>query len=337
MDTRLRELSHWASARFVPSGQATLSVADFVSVSDDASFRRYFRCPKLDQSIVFMDAPPDKEPLQGFLAIGNALSAAGVPAPEFYAVDLEAGFLALSDFGDQQLLGLVQDEPEAVLSMLSEVMGLLKNVARVDCTLPDYSASMLRAEMDLFPTWYLTRLLGLTLTDEFWRVWQDVCDRLVVSALAEPQVFVHRDFHSRNIMVPSKGGLGLLDFQDAVRGPLSYDLVSLLKDCYVEYEPLMQQTLVEDYRQAWLSDPRVQAMTPTAFFQSFERMGLQRHLKCAGIFSRLCLRDGKARYLKDIPMVLNYIASICERQPEFRDFYQWLQAFVLSDPMGRSA
>ena len=337
MDTRLRQLSHWASAQFLPAGQATLSVADFVSVSDDASFRRYFRCPKLDQAIVFMDAPPDKEPLQDFLAIGNALSAAGVPAPEFFAVDLETGFLALSDFGDRQLLGLVQDEPEAVLSILSEVTGLLNTVARVDCTLPVYSESMLRAEMDLFPTWYLTRLLGLTLTDAFWPVWQDVCDRLVASALAEPQVFVHRDFHSRNIMVPSKGGLALLDFQDAVRGPLSYDLVSLLKDCYIEYEPWMQQELVEAYRQAWLSDPQVQAMTPIAFFQTFERMGLQRHLKCAGIFSRLCLRDGKSRYLNDIPMVMKYVATVCQSQPEFRDFFQWLQAFVLPDPMGRSA
>ena len=337
MDTRLRKLSHWASAQFVPVGQTTLSAADFVSVSDDASFRRYFRCPKLDQSIVFMDAPPDKEPLQDFLAIGNALFVAGVPTPEFIAVDIEAGFLALSDFGDRQLLGLVQDEPEAVMSTLSEVIGLLQNIARVDCVLPDYSEAMLRSEMDLFPTWYLTRLLGLTLTDEFWRLWQDLCDRLVASALAEPQVFVHRDFHSRNIMVPSKGALGLLDFQDAVRGPLSYDLVSLLRDCYVEYEPAMQQALVEGYRQIWLSDPRVQAMTPTAFYKSFENMGLQRHLKCAGIFSRLCLRDGKSRYLNDIPMVLKYIASVCKRQPELGEFYRWLQVFVLSDPLGRSA
>jgi aminoglycoside/choline kinase family phosphotransferase len=118
---------------------------------------------------------------------------------------------------------------------------------------------------------------------------------------------------------------------------LSYDLVSLLKDCYIEYEPWIQQELVEDYRQAWLSDPQVQAMTPIAFFQTFERMGLQRHLKCAGIFSRLCLRDGKSRYLNDIPMVMKYVATVCQSQPEFRDFFQWLQAFVLPDPMGRSA
>lgn len=336
MDTRLRKLSHWASAQFVPIGQAPLSVADFVPVSDDASFRRYFRCPKLGTSIVFMDAPPETEPLQDFLMIGKALSAAGVPAPQFFAVDIDAGFLALSDFGDQQLLGLVQERPGAVVSTLSGVIDLLKNVARVDCPLPDYSESMLRAEMDLFPTWYLTRLLGLTLADDFWLLWQGVCDCLVASALTEPQVFVHRDFHSRNIMVLEKGALGLLDFQDAVRGPLSYDLVSLLKDCYVEYEPAMQQSLVEGYRQAWLEDPRVQAMTPTAFFQTFERMGLQRHLKCAGIFSRLCLRDGKSRYLNDIPMVLNYVASVCQSQPEFGGFYQWLRQFVLSDPLGRS-
>jgi len=338
MDTRLRQLSHWAGNEFVPLGQTKLSAADFVSVSEDASFRRYFRCPKLSQPIVFMDAPPDKEPLHDFLTIGNALSASGVPAPVFYAVDIEAGFLALSDFGDQQLLGLVQEKkPEAVLSILSKVMGLLQNVAKVDCSVPDYSESMLRAEMDLFPTWYLTRLLGLTLTDDFWSVWQTVCDRLVASALAEPQVFVHRDFHSRNIMVPSEGTFGLLDFQDAVRGPLSYDLVSLLKDCYVEYEPAMQTALVESYRQAWLADPRVQAMTPTAFYQAFERMGLQRHLKCAGIFSRLYLRDGKSRYLNDIPMVLNYVAAVCQSQPALSDFYGWLQQFVLSDPIGGSA
>jgi|TARA_B110000305_G_scaffold211307_1_gene245616 N-acetylmuramate 1-kinase len=336
MDTRLTELSQWASGHFVQSGQPKLAPADFVVVSDDASFRRYYRCPKLARSMVFMDAPPEKEPIIDFLAIGKALSAAGLPAPDFFAVEVDAGFLALSDFGDQQLLSVVQDHPEAVLSTLSEVMGHLNQVARVDCALPDYSESLLRAEMDLFPTWYLTNLLGLTLTDAFWSVWADVCDRLVASALSEPQVFVHRDFHSRNIMVPSTGEIGLLDFQDAVRGPLSYDLVSLLKDCYVEYDPAVQQSLVQIYRQYWLDDPRVESSTPEAFFQAFELMGLQRHLKCAGIFARLCLRDGKSRYLHDIPLVLKYIAAVCESQPILHDFHQWLQAFVLPDRTGGS-
>ena len=336
MDTRLTELSHWASGQFVQSGQAKLLPTDFVAVSDDASFRRYYRCPKLGRPIVFMDSPPEKEPIIDFLVIGKALSAAGLPTPDFFAVEVEAGFLALSDFGDQQLLSVVQDHPEAVLSTLSEVIGHLNQVARVDCALPDYSESMLRAEMDLFPTWYLTNLLGLTLTDAFWTLWQGVCGRLVSSALCEPQVFVHRDFHSRNIMVPSKGEIGLLDFQDAVRGPLSYDLVSLLKDCYVEYDPAVRQSLVQVYRQYWLEDPRVQSSTPEAFFQAFELMGLQRHLKCAGIFARLCLRDGKSRYLNDIPLVLKYIASVCESQPGLVDFHQWLQAFVLAARAGGS-
>ena len=327
MDVRVRALGAWVASSVLNSDEP-LHPGTFSPVSDDASFRRYFRCAAVSKPMVFMDAPPDKEPLAQFLYVTEQLRRAGQPVPEVFAVDEVLGFLALSDFGDQNLFDLYAGGSIKPGDLLPDLLLRLESLARVEGTFPDYSSAMLQAELALFPEWYLQRLLNIELDEEFWTVWASLTAFLTESAVRQPQVFVHRDFHSRNIMMLPGTTLGLIDYQDAVVGPLTYDLVSLLKDCYWRFDRALVMSQVAAYFDVWKKHPDLEGMDFRGFLKAFDLMGLQRHLKCAGIFARLCLRDRKSRYLSDIPLVMAYVFEVCSEQDECSGFFQWLQQYV---------
>lgn len=314
-------------------GQLAATPLDLSSIqpaSSDASFRRYFRVKSRagDSTFVVMDAPPDKENVLPFIEVAGVLAQAGVKAPAILAKSVEQGFLLLDDFGSRTFLSVLggggEEADEKAHAMyrcaLSDLVHMQANADTQ--TLPAYSPEKLRSEMDLFDEWFVGRHFGNALTDEEKNHLERIKASLVASATAEAQVFVHRDYHSRNLMVlgsesdPLK--LGMLDFQDAVRGPLSYDVVSLLRDAYVEWpEDLTLDWAIrywEMARKAGLAVPE----DPSEFYRQFDFMGMQRHLKVLGIFARLFHRDGKDQYLNDLPLVLAYVRSVAHRYIAFK-------------------
>jgi aminoglycoside/choline kinase family phosphotransferase len=281
--------------------------------SEDASFRSYLRLETATQSLIVMDAPPDQEPCDRFIAIAGTLRDAGLNAPEIIASNLEHGFLLLTDFGSRDYLSQLNSQSEAVL-YADALAALLQMQLHADKTdLPDYDAAMLLRELDLFHDWFLLELLGIELDAAQQSLWLETRQILVDSALSQPQVFVHRDYHSRNLMVVEQNNPGILDFQDAVSGPITYDLVSLLRDCYIAWPRARVQQLVLGYYETARAHELVNTGAEQ-FMSWFNLMGIQRHLKVAGIFSRLKIRDGKARYLDDIPLTLDYLLQVCREE-----------------------
>ena len=285
--------------------------------SSDASFRRYWRVHGAGGSHIIMDAPPDKENCGPFIDVSARLVQAGLRAPAVLAQDLEHGFLLLDDLGTRTLL---QDlRPETVDRYYDSGMrSLLKMQTSVDGSgLPSYDELRLTAEMELMPQWYLQAHLGLQLTCGDWDTLEQSFGLLLRSARSQPQVFVHRDYHSRNLMlgVSDDSELGILDFQDAVIGPITYDLVSLLKDCYVRWPTSRVDDWAERYRQM-LAEQGVVVPERSTWLRAFDLMGLQRHLKVLGIFARLHHRDGKSGYLADLPRVHDYCLQVCDRYAE---------------------
>lgn len=297
-------------------------------ISDDASFRRYFRLRHSGGTLICVDAPPDKEDNRGFIKIQALLAAVGVNVPEILSSDETLGFLLLSDLGDDLLLSrLQQADLPTQLAEYKNVLAVVRQVGFASIeNLPQYTESKLREEMQLFPDWFLARQLGVTLTQAEQALLASVMDLMVLNASEQPVGFVHRDFHSRNLMLLREGQLGVIDFQDAVAGPITYDLVSLLKDCYWRLPRDLVVDLVEQYRQSYFAQQSSQQ-----FLRWFDLMGFQRHLKCAGIFSRLNLRDGKPGYLGDIPLVLEYLQEVAELYPELESFSAWLRARVVPE------
>ena len=280
--------------------------------SEDASFRRYFRLQQGDESWIVMDAPPRQEPCDAFVDIAQRLRSIRVTAPEIIHENHQDGFLVLTDFGDQSYLDALK--PETANSLYGDAKAaILLMQTRLDADdLPLYDEALLRQEMALFKEWFLEKLLGIELSPNQLGLWQMTVDTLVKNALEQPQVFVHRDFHSRNLMnIEGRNqgrNPGVLDFQDAVKGPVTYDLVSLLRDCYIEWpEPQVDQWALDYFDFAVLE--HLQGVKPAQFMRWFNLMGAQRHLKAIGIFSRLKLRDDKAQFLQDIPRTLNYLKT----------------------------
>ncbi len=288
------------------------------AASADASFRRYFRARRGDgKSFVIMDAPPANEDCRPWLHVQRLFHAAGVHVPEVLAEDLERGFLLLSDLGDQTYLQALTAENAGPLygDAISALVDI--QLASRPGMLPDYDHALLRRELDLFPEWFLARHHGIALDADDRRAIDEVFGRIIATNLAEPKVYVHRDYHSRNLMrIDGAGNPGIIDFQDAVYGPISYDMVSLLKDAYVEWdEDIALDWLIRYWEQAR------RAGLPVAgdfgeFYRSYEWMGVQRHVKVLGIFARLWHRDGKDGYLKDLPLVARYLRKACERYAE---------------------
>lgn len=333
MDERLALLTAWVRWQRGEGGQSV----SLQSVSGDASFRRYFRFSQNGSTFIAVDAPPDKEDNPAFISLSNFLIHHGVRCPEVLASDLTQGFLLLEDFGDQLLLPKL--DQGSVDQHYAEALGVLLKMQQIDCnadesllgySMPFYSQPALRAELDLFPEWFLEAYLGMTLSPDERGLLSDAFETLEQSALSQPQVFVHRDFHARNIMLLDDGDLGIIDFQDGVLGPVSYDLVSLLRDCYIRWPLAQTNAWVEDYwrgvKTRGLIDDSVDFKQ---FLKWFDWMGLQRHLKVAGIFARLCLRDGKPAYLADVPRVMSYILDVAWQYDELNALQAFLSARVL--------
>lgn len=292
------------------------------AASADASFRRYFRVEGGTQgSLIVMDAPPQHEDCKPFVSVARLLEAGGVAVPHILSWDEAQGFMLISDLGSSTLLStLVMDSPfdpgnraryNAALEELIRIQ-----LVSAPGAVPPYDDALLQREMDLLPQWYLTQLRGLTLTEPEQAMLSQTFGLIKAQVLAQPQVLVHRDYHSRNLMVDPadpKARPGVIDFQDAVWGPVTYDLVSLLRDAYVMWDEDVQI----DYAVRFWEKAR-KAGLPVAedfgdFWRDFEWMGLQRHLKVLGIFARLALRDGKRGYLDDIPRVWTYAHRVCSR------------------------
>jgi len=313
--------------------------ASLKTVSGDASFRRYFRTQVLSSgcSLIAVDAPAEKEDSRPFVAISQAWLKGGIDVPEVIAVDLEEGFMLLSDLGDDVYLPQLSENADVLYPHAIAALVRLQQCAMPkDYQLPIYDAEKLQQEMGLCSEWFLTQLLGLELGVKEKQCLNDVFGRLVGSAQAQPQVCVHRDYHSRNLMVLSnaqgKSEVGVLDFQDAVIGPVTYDLVSLLRDCYISWPAEQEAKWIANYMRLASQQGVWQSVDEPSYAQFkrwFEWMGLQRHIKCVGIFSRLYLRDGKTGYLQDIPRTFAYLKRVSEQYSEFGEFNDWLDNVVV--------
>ncbi len=324
-DARRTQAAQWLQS--LPPALA-LRVDSLRPASSDASFRRYFRvdvdtarAPGPDASFILTDAPPDHEDCRPFVAVAGLIAAQGVSTPRIVACDLAQGFLLLGDLGSTTYADALQSGTADVPRLYSDAIGALVRLqqARTDGALPRYDRERLLAEMRLFPDWYVARHLEMELVGDERRMLDEAFERLIAAAGAQTAVLVHRDYHCRNLMVlaPPAVNPGVLDFQDAVVGPVTYDLVSLLRDAYVEWPEAQQIDWAARYwdlaRGAGIAVPD----RFDAFWQDLEWMGLQRSLKVLGIFARLCYRDGKARYLDDLPLVLRHTQRVVERYDVF--------------------
>ena len=280
------------------------------AASEDASFRSYLRLECGGETFIVMDAPPQQEPCDQFIAVAGKLRDAGLNAPEIIAANLDDGFLLLTDFGGDDYLSQLDAQSEGALyaDALAALLRMQKGIDAGD--LPDYDEPLLQREMSLFHDWFMGELLGVELDAAQQETWRVARQTLVENALAQPQVFVHRDYHSRNLMKLERDNPGILDFQDAVHGPLTYDLVSLLRDCYIDWPLARVEELALAYHRSVLANGLVEA-DAKQFLRWFDLMGAQRHLKAIGIFARLNIRDGKPGYLKDIPRTLGYLCQVC--------------------------
>ena len=304
---RQKEITAWLETLH-PGRSFTLAPA-----SADASFRRYFRVSFADgETLIVMDAPPSHEDCKPWLHVQQLFAGAGVHVPVVLATDLERGYLLLSDLGNQTYLpALTTETAPALYSDALDALIDLQAASRPG-ELPVYDEALLRRELNLFPEWYLGKHLGVALDEKQQRVLDIVFQRILAVNLAEPSVFVHRDYHSRNLMVAAPNP-GVIDFQDAVYGPMSYDLVSLFKDAYIRWD----EEVVIDWLVHYWEKARKRGLPIREdfgdFYRDYEWMGVQRHIKILGIFARLYHRDGKDGYLKDMPLVLDYLRRTCAR------------------------
>jgi len=313
-DPRMRQAATWAADKL------SLDQVKLEPVSADASFRRYFRFNTADRSLILMDAPADKETSAPFVDIARRLRQAGINAPEILHFDLELGFGVLEDFGDTLYRSILDEQ--SVDELFPSLFTTLEGMARkVDAsTLPVYDTLQLQLEMELFPDWYLSVHRKRSFSSAERLLWNETSASLIRSAREQPQVFVHRDFHSCNILMTESGSPGIIDFQDAVKGPLSYDFISLLWDRYIDWPRERLETWMKDYH-AQLK-PGCDLVT---WIRWCDLMGVQRNLKIVGIFARLNYRDGKEAYLKMIPRFYGYLLEVLARYPEFREFHQFLE------------
>jgi aminoglycoside/choline kinase family phosphotransferase len=295
--------------------------------SSDASFRRYFRVFTARGSYVVMDAPPGKEDVRPYLEVGALLEALGAHVPHVYESDAARGLLLLEDLGATPYLARLEaaDGADALyadaLHVLADIQ--VRGVAAAQ-KLPPYDRAALARELALMPEWFCRRHLGFEPSAAEQEVLAHAFEFLITAALGQPQVFVHRDYHSRNLMVLAERNPGIIDFQDALRGPLGYDLVSILKDCYISWPRARVAGWVQGYR-AMLTERAATVSSPRQFLRDFDLIGVQRHLKVLGIFSRLWHRDGKPGYLLDLPRTLNYLRETCALYSELAQLADFLE------------
>ncbi len=318
MPQRLQQLELWL--------KEGLGIADYTlaPASSDASFRRYFRIVSGGESRIVMDAPPEKEDCGPFVKIARELHAIGLHVPEILAEDLDQGFLLLSDLGSTPYLDVLNDESvEQLYGDAMEALTVLQSRGPGEGQLPAYDRTLLMNEMGLFRDWYLGEHLGLSMDETAQRDLEDSFSLLADVALEQPRVAVHRDYPSRNLMVCERNP-GIIDFQDAVFGPMSYDLVSLLRDCYIAWPRERVEGWALGFRDRALEQGIIDSVDDATFLRWFDLMGVQRHLKASGIFARLNHRDGKPGYLNDIPRTLGYVREVVGRYPELASLQPWL-------------
>ena len=318
MSQRHAQLQHWA--------QKTEQNPDLILqlISGDASFRKYYRAANR----IWVDAPPSTEKNREFINNAAALNSASLNAPVVLDYDLENGFLCVSDLGDRSLLSCLS--VESVTEWYAKALHLLPRFTRINLDLPVFDAEFMARENAIFPEWLLGKHLQLTLSAQEQHLLEETFALLADNNLQQPQVVMHRDFHSRNLMVLADESLAVIDFQDMVLGPLTYDAVSLLKDCYCRWPDAVINQGVELayqlYVEAGVLDKNIAL---SQFIQWLDLTGMQRHLKAAGIFARLHHRDGKSGYLNDIPRTLGYVFDVAEKYPQLMPFAEWLNTRIL--------
>jgi len=335
-DVRLQHLKVWLDEQlaklFAEQSWGTVPPATLTAASSDASFRRYFRWEGDGRSFVVMDAPPPQENCKPFVDIAFLLAKSGINVPKIYAEDLERGFLLLNDLGNKTYLDVIDGEnADALFHDALQALLAFQQLPMV-APLPSYDVALLRRELELFPEWYVKHELGVEFDAAQQQQWQHISELLIDSALAQPKVLVHRDYMPRNLML-SEPNPGVLDFQDAVYGPVTYDVTCLFKDAFLSWPEERVRGWLESYwQQASALDIPVQADFED-FLRASDLMGVQRHLKVIGIFARICHRDGKPRYLADVPRFFSYIEAVIARRPELAE----LQALFSSLRAGATA
>ena len=320
-DTRLAELDNWLKGYF---GNTEYSLTP---VSGDASFRRYFRFISQELNYIAVDSPPEKENNEAFVHVTHLLGAEGLPVPHIHYSSLDFGFFLISDLGDELLLNVLNDENsnELYKKSLNALAVIQQTTAS---SLPLYDEKLLLQEMELFREWFLIQHLSYDLSKQDNELFDKTFKTLMENALQQPQVFVHRDYHSRNLMNIEGKFPGIIDYQDAVQGPITYDLVSLLRDCYIAWpEEIIKNLAIDFYKN--LNNDILKNTNTEVFLKWFDLMGIQRHLKAIGIFSRLNIRDNKPNYLSDIPRTLNYIKTIAKNYKETKQLAEFVNKIEL--------
>ncbi|CAI8850535.1 aminoglycoside phosphotransferase family protein [Pseudomonas sp. IT-P218] len=321
-DLRLQHLKVWLDEQlailFAQQGWGAVPPATLTAASSDASFRRYFRWEGAGRSLIVMDAPPPQENCKPFVDIAFLLAKSGINVPKIYAEDLERGFLLLNDLGTKTYLDVIDSEnADDLFKDALQALLAFQQLPMV-APLPSYDVALLRRELELFPEWYVKHELGIEFDAAQQVLWQQVSDLLIDSALAQPKVLVHRDYMPRNLML-SEPNPGVLDFQDAVYGPVTYDVTCLFKDAFLSWPEERVRGWQENYwQQAAALDIPVQPDFED-FLRASDLMGVQRHLKVIGIFARICHRDGKPRYLADVPRFFAYMDAVIARRPELAE------------------
>jgi N-acetylmuramate 1-kinase len=326
-DARLALIREWLSH------DLHLKATRLEPASADASFRRYFRAVCAGSSYIVMDAPPEKEDVRPYLKVARLLESLGAHVPHVHASDVGRGLLLLEDLGNTLYLERLNGgaDPRRLygdaLAVLAQIQVCGAEAAR---ELPPYDSRALGSELALMPEWFLGRHLALDPSETQQRLLEDTFALLIREALAQPTVFVHRDYHSRNLMVVGERNPGILDFQDALRGPVGYDLVSLLKDCYIDWPRARVVEWVKEFRGLLAARGGTAGAGESEFLRWFDLVGVQRHVKVLGIFCRLWYRDGKPGYLADLPRTLDYVRDTCARYAELAVFGRFLEEHVVA-------
>lgn len=325
---REQQLAHWAAAQLQSKSPLTLR-----SIASDAGFRRYFRFSTPSRWLA-VDAPPQTEDTRQFVALARYLHSQGIHTPEILAADEAQGLLLVEDFGDELLYRKLSPSNVAELYGLAfDTLTSLHQCAPAPELIPAYDQPLLRRELHIFSEWFVTNLLGYSLSASETAMLEQLFNMLEQSALTQPQTLVHRDFHSRNLIMceqPQPAGLGVIDFQGALWGACTYDLVSLLRDCYLRWPAAEATQWALAYRQrAIAAGLLAEHVSEAQYLQWFDWMGLQRHIKVLGIFARLHLRDHKPHYLQDLPLVIRYTLEVANNYPELQEFAAWFSTKLL--------